>query len=326
MGHKGVGEIMAAPGTAPILGPLGANIVDNDGKITDPARAGLISNVIKILQGGNKDGKGLLLSNLLNMPMPPVSGPILPAPTLVNPKMEEPLFWFEPDPYAELSLQYLTDKNSVWNKTFVDGLYASIAKGLNLNGSYILAPVPIFDPSIYGFTFDFDLKVDLPTLAVKLPAFLLPEVPKLPGKLGIPKLEIPELPKIPPAFEIPEMPPMPQLPTIALPGIPVPSLAFPNLFLDFFFELPKIVVQLAIPSIPTSLPDLFLKPFNLIFDLFFKLLFKLNLVLTVPKLLVATILSIMHNVAVMLACDIIGLFLGTGSIVKGVAAFGNLLA
>ena len=40
----------------------------------------------------------------------------------------------------------------------------------------------------------------------------------------------------------------------------------------------------------------------------------------------ATMLVILHNVAVMIAADVIGSTLGTGGLVKAVATFGGLLA
>lgn len=308
-------------GTAPILGPKGANIVDDAGKITAAARESLVINIVKLLQQGNKDGKGLLLSSALNVAMPPAPGPKLPTPSLTNPKAQESIFWFEPDPYASLVIPYLLDPNSAWSKIYVDGLYASIAKGLNLNGSYV---PPIFDPTIFGIELDvkLDLQLDLPKLPLTLPTLIAPKIPDLLLKLKLPSLPIPAIPKIP-SFTIPDLPAVPNLPSIPLPGIPIPTLAFPDLFINFFLELPTVVFP---PKLPLSFPDLFLSPFNFLLDLFFSIAFRLNAILVSPKLLMATMLAILHNVAIMIGCDIVGSIFGTGEFVKTIARFGGLLA
>lgn len=304
---------MAPPGTDKILTWCG--VVDEGGKILPPGRKAFVAQVVALLTAGNADGKGLLLSKALGVPMPPAPGPPFPAPSLTNPANIEPLFWFGPDPTAALSLPFLLDEKGIWSQIFVDGLYATVASALNLNGSYV---PPVFDPTIYGIDFDFDIKVDIPTLAVKIPQILTPQIPKLILKLGVPSLPIPPIPAIPPTIPLPAIPPMPIPPPFQF-GIP---LAFPDFFLKLLLGIPKLVI----PAVPVSLPDLFLGPFNVLLDIFLNLLLDLKLIIVSPKLLMATMLVILQNIAVMIVCDIIGLILGTGVIVKAAAALGGLAA
>jgi hypothetical protein len=299
------------PGTGKILTVAG--VVDSGGKLLDTGRKAFVADVVALLTKGNENGKGLLLAQALSVPVPPVGGPVLPAPSLLNPLAMEPILWFGPDPTAALSLPYLLDKEGIWSKIFVDGLYAGIASALNLNGSYV---PPLFDPSIYFPDITFDLKVDIPTLAVKIPQILTPKIPKLILKLGVPSLPIPDLPAIPPSIPLPKIPDMPIPPPIDF-GIP---LAFP----DFFVKLIAGIPSLVIPAVPVSLPGLFLAPFKALLDIFIKLLVDLKLILVSPKLLMATILVILQNVAVMIVCDIIGLILGAGAISTSAAIFGGL--
>jgi len=304
---------MAPPGTDKILTHCG--VVDANGKIMPAGRKAFVAQVIALLIGGNEDGKGLLLSKALSVPVPPIGGPQFPAISIVHPPVVmEPLFWFGPEPTALLSLPYLSDENGMWSKIFVDGLYATIASALNLNGSYVL---PIFDPSIY-VDFDFDINVDIPTLAAKIPTIITPDfIIKLNAKLGG-SIPIPDLPAIPPTISMPEIPPMPKPPALGFDfGM---KLAFPSFFIDFIASIPGLVI----PKVPVSLPDIFLGPFNAMLDIFLNLLLKLGVALISPKLLTATMLVIIHNVAVMIACDMIGLILGCGAIVTSVSKFGGL--
>jgi hypothetical protein len=306
---------MAAPGIDPILTHCG--VVDTSGKLIPSGRAAFVADVIALLTAGNADGKGLLLAKALGVPVPPVGGPPFPAPQLVPPGIPiEPIFYFGPDPTAILSTPYLMDPKGLWSQIFVDGLYAAIATALNLPGSYV---PPLFDPSIYGIDFSFKLPGDLPTLAAKLPTVLAPQIPKLILKLGVPSLPIPAPPAIPPIFSIPNFPPPLPIPPPINFGI---GLAFPDLFIKFLAGIPSLII----PAVPTSLPDLFLKPFSVLLELFFKIAAELNLFLTSPKLLVATMLVIIQNVVTMIVCDIIGMILGSGDIVKAFAVFGGLSA
>ena len=300
-------------GTSPIL--THAGVLDASGKLTDSAHAAFVAQVIALLTTGNVGGKGLLLSRAIDVALPPVGGPKLPAPTLINPTLEEQILWFGPDPTVVLSTPYLMDRNGIWSKLFVDGFYAGILKALNLNGTY--AP-PVFDPTIYGIDFDFDLKVDLPTLAIKIPEIITPKLPDLLLKLGIPKLEIPPFPAIPPLPIIP-LPPIPTPPPI--PGLD-PRFNVTLVLPEFFMQIAIGIPPLIIPSIPLSIPDLF--PIIPLIDLFLEVMIKLNIALVSPKLLVATMLVMLQNISIAIACDIVGLFLGSGSIVKAVATFGGL--
>ena len=305
------------PGTDLILTHCG--VVDPSGKILPSGRAAFIANVTALLMRGNADGKGLLLSSLLGLPMPPDGGPEYPAPNLSTLSLEkEKIFYFTPDPIsAALSLPYLADPESLWSKVFVDGIYATIASGLNLPGSYTPA---LFDPTIWLPDLSINFK-DFPfikLLTIDLPSKLLPQILL---KLKVPALPIPPIPTIP-TFKLPPFPPIPELPTTGIPpqfNFNV-QYAFPDLFLNLTAAIPGLIV----PSLPTSLPKLFLDPFSALLNIFLDLLIKFNVIVTSPKLLIATMLTILHNIAVMIACDIIGSLLGTGAIVKSAALFGGL--
>ena len=304
---------MAIAGTGKILTHVG--LLDDNDVITTNGRKTFIDRVLLLLATGNVDGKSLPLTKVLPITMPQVPGPTVPAPRLLDPFKQEPLFWFEPEDPASilLSTPYLNDPESLWNKVFIDGLYAAMAKMLNLNGSYV---PPLFDPTIYLPNESFDIPIDFPNLGIKIPQILLPDVLiKIAHDLGIPDIPIPEIPKLPPAFEIP---------TIPLPPIPPminAQFAFPDFFIDFGLKIPGLIV----PELPTDgLPELFLKFFNILLDIFLNLMIKFNLIIVSPKLLVATMLLMLHNAAVMIVCDILGLFIGAGGIVKGIAQLGGL--
>lgn len=298
-------------GTTPIL--THAGVLDASGKLTDSAHGAFVAQVLALLTMGNVGGKGLFLAKAIDTAFPPTGGPTMPAPSLNNPTLKEQILWFGPDPTVALSAPYLMDRNGIWSKLFVDGFYAGVLKALNLNGSYV---PPVFDPTIYGIDFDFDLKVDLPSLAIKIPEIITPKLPDLLLKLGIPKLEIPELPAIPPLIPLPPIPTPPPIPGLD-PRFNV-SLVLPEFFLQIALGIPPLII----PSIPLSIPDLF--PLIPLIDLFLDILIKLNIALVSPKLLVATMLVMLQNISIAIACDVVGLLLGSGSIVKAVATFGGL--
>ena len=300
-------------GTTPIL--THAGVLDDTGKLSDSAHAAFVANVVTLLTKGNVGGKGLFLSSALDVAFPPSGGPSLPAPSLANPTLIEPILWFGPDPTAALSIPYLSDRDGVWSKMFVDGFYAAVLKALNLNGSYV---PPIFDPTIYGLDMDFDLKVDLPTLAIKIPEIITPKLPDLLLKLGIPKLDIPPIPAIPPTILLPSIPPIPSIPGLD-PKFNI-TLVLPEFFKLIALGIPPLIIPKFPPAL--SLPDLFL--IIPLIELFLKVMIDLNIVLVSPKLLVATMLVMLQNISIALACDAVGLILGSGSIVKAVATFGGL--
>jgi hypothetical protein len=298
-------------GTSPILTHVGA--LDSSGALTDSAHAAFVAQTIALLTSGNADGKGLFLAKALGTSIPPFGGPTMNAPSLTDLSHKEHVLWFDPDPTASLSIPYLRNRDGIWSKLFVDGFYAGILKALNLNGSYV---PPVFDPTIYGLDFAFDPRVDLPKLAVKIPEIITPELPNLLKKLGVPSLEIPPVPAIPPTISLPAIPEPPPIPGLD-PRFNV-TLVIPEFFKRIAIGIPGLII----PKIPTVLLELI--PVIPLIELFLQVLIDLNLALVSPRLLVATMLVMLQNVAVAIACDVLGLIVGTGSIVKSVAVLGGL--
>lgn len=289
-------------------------MIGDDGKLTDDARDSFTAQVLLLLAGGNKDGKGPKISSLLGLSFPPIPGPKLVDPDrlLLNPL--DPLgdlFWFDPSPLALMMTPVIIDPEKSYQTIIVTNLYEPIVKMLNMDGN-LNAP-PLFDPTCF-----FDVEVDIPQFLIELNAALLD--PKLQTafdvkyKVGVPKL-VDLATKLPKLFGAPPIPP-------AIPAPPPADfdfLIFPDLFtgiLSIPLEVlsPSLAVKLI--SMPPSPPDLFLKIGSIVLDLFLKLLENLGLLVILPKLLVATIIVILQNMVSMLVCDMIGVILGTGQLVK----------
>lgn len=303
-------------GSDPILGPTVAGIIGSDGKITDAHRAAFVKEVVNLLRTGNASGKGLPLANLLGVPMPPFPGPRIPSP--VNP---ENLFWFDPDPFADLSASFLNDKTKAFQTVIVDQIYAPIMAAINFTGFWTPA---LFDPTIFIPDFDLPPFEELPTLFAKFPTLILPPTGELFVKLPkpFPPADLPALPGLPP--------PIPKIPTLQSLGIDLasyktqslPSFQLPDLTIGVITAVFKFVPQLPSILIPINFPTppaIFQQIFGAIFDPVLSLLKSLNLLQISPKLLSAALIVIMKNVAAALAVDAVGLTLGSAGICKQLA-------
>jgi hypothetical protein len=320
-----------------ILGPKGANVISNDGKLTPSARQKFILEVLALSAGGNASGLGLSrTSPLLPIPIPPIPGPSLPGPM-----GSSPLFWFKPDPFALLSAPYITRSNSQYQKLIIDGLYEPLAKMLNVAGKTSLGPV--FDPTIFldtGASKFRDLRLpDLPGILVQLVtlgglAQILPS-PGTAAKIilaadfGIadPKITADLIPLILAS-------PIPALPTIVIPTPPIPSIPNPgisNFFLpEFFLGLFKLPLQI-FPALIGELISISIDPLALIgkivtmmIDLILKLLNRAEMLVAPLTLFAASICVLIKNLAGMILCDLIGILFGTGLMVKIVGSLAGL--
>ncbi len=215
-----------------ILGPAGANMMGDDGKLTNAARERFVTEVLALQVAGNANGLGISKFNpLLPIPIPPIPGP--PLPSINGPS---PLFWFKPEPWALLSAPAVLNPDGAYQKLIVDGFYQPLVKMLNLDGKTSLGP--IFDPTIFldltkpKFR---DLKIpDLPGILAQLVVLgNLSQILPLPGLaakaillgdfgIGDPKLVVDLVPLIlaPP---IPK-PPIPEIPLPPIPPVPNPGL------------------------------------------------------------------------------------------------------
>lgn len=316
-------------GTDKILGPAGAGMMGDDGKLLKGARDKFVTEVLALQAAGNADGMGISKINpLLPIPIPPIPGPLMPSLTGLS-----PLFWFNPEPYALLAAPEVLKPTGQYQKLIVDGFYEPLVKALNLPGKTALGPV--FDPTIFldlsdskwqGLTLP-----DLPGILIQLVvlgglAQILP-LPGLPAKIilgadfGIfdPKLIIDLIPLIlaPPI-------PLPPIPTIPLPPIPelpnpgVPQFFLPDLALGFFkmpaLIFPELIGELASISIdPISLIG---KIIGIMMNLILKILAPSGMLIAPLSLLVSTLCIIIKNLAGMILCDLIGSLFGTGLMVK----------
>jgi hypothetical protein len=320
-----------AIGTDKILGPKGANMIGDDGELTDAARNKFVVDVASMLTLGNEDGLTLQkTSPLWVIPTPPIPGP----PLVIDILKPEPefLFWFKPQPFALLSIPMLSDKEKDYQKLIIDTLYAPLVKMLNLNGKTSLGP--IIDPSIVVDLSKFpNLMIpDLPKLmadifiqvtAANIPSTAVAAKLKLWDDFGIgdPKvldlidllLKVPDL--SPPGFSIPSIPIPP------VPNLGPPSFILPDLILGILTIPLDLIGQLmGLITAPDIDPIALLKKIlQLIIDIILSLLEKLGMLVGLPKLLSATIAVIIKNLAGMLLCDVVGSLLGTGVIVKVVA-------
>jgi prepilin-type N-terminal cleavage/methylation domain-containing protein len=112
---------------------------------------------------------------------------------------------------------------------------------------------------------------------------------------------------------------IPQDPKV--PNLGAPSFILPDLILGILtIPLDLIGQLLGLITSPDIDPIALLKKIiQLIVDIILALLKKLGMLVGVPKILSATLAVIIKNLAGMLLCDVIGLLLGTGGIVKIVA-------
>lgn len=318
-----------------ILGPVGANMVGDDGKLTKAARTRFVTEVLALQVAGNENGLGISKFNpLLPIPIPPIPGPPCPHPSGIS-----PLLWFKPEPWAALSAPAVLNPDGAYQKLIVDGLYAPLVKMLNLDGKTSLGP--IFDPTIFldlskpAFR---DLKIpDLPGILAQLVVLgNLSQILPLPGiaakailladfGIGDPKLVIdlvplilaPPIPK-PPIPEIP-LPPIPDLPNPGLPSFFLPELAL-SIFKIPLLVFPQIIGELVDINIDPL--ALIMKIIKIIIDIILSLL--KNLIIAPLTLLAASLAIIIKNLAGMILCDLLGSLFGTGALVKIVGSLVGL--
>jgi hypothetical protein len=295
-------------GTDPILGPTVVGLLNADGSISDEHRKAFTNEVIGLLKAGNADGKGLTISKLLGVPIPPVAGPSFPSPVDLS-----PLFWFTPDPYADLSTPFIQDPEGDFQKIFIDKIYAPMLSAININGFYTPA---FFDPTIFVPDFDLPDFPDLPALFLKFPTLLLPPsgqlFVKLPKPFPPPPPELPSLPALPPPLPVP--------PTLASLGLPeIPNFALPGIFAGIIKTLFGVIPTLPTIFLPIEIPTpaaLFEKLFKPLFDPMLDFMVSQDLVIITPKLFVAALIVMLKNFAAALAVDAVGLILGAGGICK----------
>lgn len=290
-------------------------MLGSDNKLTKIARDAFTTQVLLLLTGGNKGGKGPKISSLVGT-FPPVPGPkfVDPDRLLLNPA--DPLgtlFWFDPSPLALLMTSNLIDPEKDYQKIIVTNLYEPLVKMLNMPGNIVV-------PTLFDLTCFFDINVDLPELLLALPTPALQLAFSAKFKISadiFAKFAV-DLPKLPAPPPIPPSLPIPPIPNFDF-------IIFPDLFLGMLsipLEILKPDFVISLIGLPPSPPDLFIKIGTLVLDLMLKLLVKLGLLVILPKLLVATIVIILQNMVSMLVCDMIGVILGTGQLVK---AAGSLL-
>lgn len=307
---------------SPILGPSGVGMLGNDGRLTRAARDAFTAQVVLLMAGGNLEGKGPKISSILGVPFPPIPGPKLVDPDrlLIDPTNPlGDLLWFYPSPLALITAPVLADPDKDYQKIIVDNLYEPLVQLLNIPGN--IAAIVLYDPTCF-----FDIQVDIPefllALNVALPNANLHAAFAAKYNIGIDlvaKLAV-DLPKIPQA------PPIP--PTLPIPSIPdFDFIIFPELFLSILslpLEILKPDFVISLISIPTpDVGELFIKIAGIVLEILLKALEAIGLLTILPKLLAATIIVLLQNLVSMLVCDIIGVVLGTGQVVK---AAGSLLA
>lgn len=303
--------------SSPILGPDGVGLLDSSNDLTSQARDSFTEQVVLLLLGGNLKGKGPKVSSVLGVPFLPFPGPKLfdPDRALINPK--DPLgdlLWFDPSPTAAATLPFLRDKEKDYQKIIVDNLYRPLVRALNLNGN-VVAP-PLLDPT--AFFPDLDPSIDIPQF---LADFSLAP-PVFAAKYGLDVNIVAsffgQLPTLGAA------PPIP--PSIPLPPVPdFDFIIFPDLFkavltLPLQILKPDFVVKLVTIPAP-DFGSIFLQIIQVILDILLKALEAIGLLIILPKLLVATVTVLLQNLVSILVCDVIGLVLGTGLIVRQAAKF-----
>ena len=273
------------------------------GKLSPAGLQSYTSEVLQLLAGGNAKGQSPALApwGTLIGGFPPVPGPTIVNVTTLS---EEPLFWFGPDPIAELMAATLIDdtKCPIWQTLFPNGIVSTTATALDLPGNTAL--FPLFDVSV-AFPNITVFPIALPDLAVQVGIPLLPKLLiKLAG-LGI-KLSLPSLPSLPtltlPSFGFP--------PSLALQA----AIAIPQLILGMI-ELPfKLLLKLLLPPNLSLILDLIQFKFTAVFNIAFSLLLELLLPLVpiVPKLIVASLLVWLKDTVSMLCVDLVGMIVGSG--------------
>jgi hypothetical protein len=302
-----------------LYGPIltGVGLLEN-GKLSKKAKASYVAEVLGLLATGNDRGHGgtpqtKIFSSLV--PLPPIPGPTIPNVTTLE---AEPLFWFKPDPVAALMATQLIDpaKTPIWNAIFPDLIYEKTAIALDLPGHTPL--FPIFDVSAAFPDISLPLPFALPDLAAKLnltPPDLLLKLADLKIAVSIPSIPLPPLP--------------PTLPDAAL-KLPIP----PLVLLDFCIGLIKLpftlLLKLVLPPDLSLILKLIALDFSavlkLALDIVVQLLIDLNLLLIVPKLLVASILIYVKNIVAMVCTDIVGSIVGaSGGFTKLVATGTGLI-
>jgi len=293
-----------------------------DGKVAKPSRDKFVAEVLALLVTGNSVGHGGSSSTKVFssiVPLPPIAGPPIVNVTTLH---KESLFWFDPDPFAALMSEQLLDKEKsmMWHTVFVDTLFGGTATALDMAGSTPL--FPIFDVS-GPFGIDLDLPFTPPELAAKLKM----PVPKLMLKLADLKIELK-----PPSIPLPAIPPkLPDLLPPPIPGIVMPALP-PLILIDMVVGLLKLpfdlLKKLVLPpalGLILDLPGLPKKVLSLALDLLIDLLTALGMLLTVPRLLMASLMIWLKNVVAMVCTDIVGLIVGSGNISKSVAKLTGLI-
>jgi len=288
------------------------------GKISQAGKDAFVNDVIKLLTVGNANGSTLTpIASIVPLPPPGVpgtNGNDLMAPTLLPP-FTEPVFWFGPDPTAQLQKPVLLDasQSPMWHSIWVDTLYQGAADLLDLPGNTPL--IPIFDVSA-AFGFDLPIPFALPDLALKLnltPPQLLVKLASLKIKLSLPAISLPNLPTI----ALPQLPPLPQLPNLVIGLLTLPF----NLMLKLLVP-PKVSLAFDLPNLPTVV-------FKLAFELLLELFLSFNIPLPpfplLPKAFIASLLVWMKNVIAMTVVNIVTNLVGTGTIAQGVGTLLGLL-
>lgn len=305
--------------TSPCLGPGGVGVLDASGAITQTSRDVFVAQVIALLVSGNENGLGAKVSSLAGIPFPPKSNVELFDPDKFVLGSSHPfsdLTWFSPSPFALATFSELRNKDGAYQKLFVDGIYNSLLKLLNVAGNP--SAVPIFDYSgILPDSVNLKLQLtDLPKIAV---ALATPNPLVSLQALDIDLGNIPDfLSSLASVVSIPSVPSLPSVPSFDFDFIVVPDL-FLGLFDMSLKALPELVIKLAgdptallVPNIG-SLLELALNSF---LNTLFQLLEKVGLLTIMPKLLMATFIVIMQGLVAALVCAAVSQVVGTGLVVK----------
>jgi hypothetical protein len=251
-------------------------------------------------------------------------------------KESEQLFWFNPDPYAALSIPFLLDDDGAYNKYIIKGLYEPLAKMLNVDGKTSLGP--IFDPTIFLDTkskkFSNLTLEELPQILIELVLLgNLSQIKPAPGlaaeiillsdygitsdkvSLELVKLILnPPIPK-PPTIEIPK------IPDIVIPNAGKANIILPDIMTGLFTS--QLIGQLT-TSISINPLELISKIIKIIFDIIIKILESIGIIIGPINLLSATLCILIKNLAAMLLCCLVGSLFGTGLIVKIISKLSGL--
>jgi hypothetical protein len=334
-------------GTDKILGPNGANMVGDDGKLTKQGELSFVNQVIDLLKYGNEGGLGLVRTNpLVLFPIMPYPGPILP-----HPSGPSPFFHFAPENFSTIDLtlaQLVTNgevkKDSEYKKLIIDKLYAPLVKSLNINGSTSLGP--IFDPTIFIDKSKDKFKEikaipDLPGVLIELSILsTLSQIMPNPGTLAKVMLEkdfgIGDA-KVAEIVTLLAAPPVPKPPVIEIPiplPPPSPNPGPPSFFFDKLaegiFKLPlevakmfltKIVEKSSIAVDPIEIVTGLIKDIG---QLLLKILEPAGMFIAPLKLISASLIVMIKNLIGMVMCDVIGTLFGNGVLVKLVAVIFGL--